>query len=388
MNQVATVDPRLPASVRKLMGLVTPEASNELTGGVTSGFPIISYKGKIWRIRKGGEETMHLDANQQPVPFIDVVLIKANPHPSKIFYDKQYSEGSNEAPRCYSNDGIRPDANVQNPIAQVCAGCPNNAWGSRITDQGKKSRACSDARRMAVVFADDLAHGANDCAKYLLRVPPASLNPLKDYAEKVLNPKGIPFFAVVTRISFDVMATHPQFALRAARFLTDAEADIVAELRDHADVTRILAEAQDFPAVDGTAGNVAQPSVATTATPPAAGKPSPAKPAMRAASDEEAGADLLANIQPAPAPAAAPAAAPKPRKPRAAASVPAPAPVPLQAAVESEEEDDMGGLLASTPSPAPVAAAPAPRRAAPVPAPAPAVSGGGDFDALLDTILG
>lgn len=368
MSALIKVNPKLPAAIQRLVALATPETFNELSGGVTSGFPIISYKGKVWRIRKGGEEELHVDNQQNALPTIDVVLVQANPHPSKIFYDKKFEEGSNESPRCFSNDGLKPDVSVQEPYSSVCASCPNNVWGSRITDNGKKSRACSDARRMAVVFANDLLDNGADCMKLLLRVPPASLNPLKDYAEKVLAPKGIPFFGIVTRIGFDVNAAHPQFTFKASRFLNDDEAEVITSLRNGDDVKRILAEAQEFPA--GAAASDDEPaSQASSAAAPATGTPAAvttapaAKPSkMRAATEEEAGAAV------APTPAAKPkpappsdeiAAAPAPRKAKKSAT-----PAPVVATPETDDDDEP-----------------------PTPSPARASSTAGDFENLLDTIL-
>lgn len=386
MTALIKANPALPAALAKLVELATPEAFSELTTGVTSGFPIISYKGKVWRIRKSGDEQMHVDANGDAMPSIEVVLVQANPHPSKIYYDKQYEEGSNESPRCFSNDGLRPDSGVQDPISKVCASCPMNAWGSRVTPQGKKARACSDARRMAVVFANDLYENGDECQKFLLRVPPASLNPLKDYAEKVLAPKGIPFFGIVTRIGFDVQVAHPQFTFKPARFLNEDEAEAIVALRGSEDVKRILAEAQEFPAAaaasEGESEQPASAGAAPAAAPPpkattaAAGSP---KKTVRAATEEEAGLDAeepaapppparKAAPAPAPQPAPAPAqegvaAAPPPRRKKAAAAA-APRPAPVQAAEEAEEE------------------------AAPAPVPAKAAAAQeGDFGSLLDSIL-
>lgn len=387
MTALIKANPQLPAAIAKLVALATPETMAELSGGVTSGFPILSYKGKVWRIRKGGEEQMHVDDDGNALPTIEVVLVQANPNPSKIFYDKQYEEGSNDTPRCFSNDGLKPDPSVQAPIHSVCASCPNNVWGSRITPQGKKSRACSDARRMAIVFANDLYENGEDCQKFLLRVPPASLNPLKDYAEKVLAPKGIPFFGIVTRIGFDVNAAHPQFTFKPARFVNDEEAEAIAALRGSPDVLRILAEAQEFPAAAAAgaedaseqAGSAAAPAAAPAAqaTTAAAGGTAPKKAAMRPATDEEAGLD-----------AAAPAAAPPPKK---AAAAPAQQPKPAAPAAEE-------GVQAAPP-PKKKAAAAKPAQAAPAPAPAeeeeetPAATPAkgaaapAGFDDLLDSIL-
>lgn len=391
MTALTKANPQLPAAVAKLAALATPETFNELSGGVTSSFPIISYKGKVWRIRKAGEEQMYLDNDGNAMPTIDVVLVQANPLPSKIFYDKPYEEGSNDTPRCFSNDGVKPDPSVQDPISAVCATCPNNVWGSKITPNGKKTRACSDARRMAVVFANDLYENGVNCQKFLLRVPPASLNPLKDYAEKVLAPKGIPFFGIVTRIGFDPQAAHPQLTFKPARFVNDEEAEAIAQLRGSEDIRRILAEAQEFPVAATAAGDVVETSPApapapapaaagsTTAPSPAATTPAARKPAkLRPATEEEIGLAAApppkaAATKPAPAPAPAPAAAPEeplaappPRK-RAAkqspASAPAAAPAPVAAATEEEEETT-------------TAAAPSDETNAPA-----------DFDKLLDSIL-
>lgn len=355
MSTALTTTPdtsKLPAAIRKLLQVAKPEDVNELSGGVTSGFPVISIKGKVWRIRKGGEEVMHLDDQNNAMPTIDVVIVQSNPMPSKIFYDKKFEEGTNESPRCFSNDGLKPDASVANPISPICANCSNNVWGSRITDSGKKSRACSDARRMGVVFINELNEQGVDCPKYLLRVPPASLNPLKDFAEKTLAPKGIPFYAIVTRIGFDPTAAHPQMTFKAARFLSEAEAEAVIALRGSQDIMRILAEAQDFPA--GGTADPAEPSPASSAHAPAVQTPAttpPAakatkKPVLRPASEEEAGADTIPEAAP-PAAAAPPPAAAKP--PKAAKPKPA-APPPVVAATEDEDEIPAAGAPAAKPA--------------------------------------
>lgn len=350
MTALIKANPQLPAAIAKLTALAVASGKSvvdEFTGGVVAGFPILGYKGKVWRIRKGGEETIHMDANKNAIPSVDLVLVAGNPNLSKIYYDKKFEDGTNEAPRCFSNDGVKPDASVQQPISKLCANCPNNVWGSRTTDQGKKARACSDARRMSVVFAQDLSENGDNCAKYLLRVPPASLNPLKDYMEKVLAPKGIPPFAVVTTIGFDVHAAHPQFTFKASRFLNEEEAEAVIKLRDSEDVKRILAESEFSADAAGSGADDSSPAPATVA-----GSATPAAPApttasaggqkkLRPADEEEAGLPPAA-----PPKAAAPAQPvegeimppPAPKKKKAAAA-PAPAPAPVVAVAEEEEEE-------------------------------------------------
>src|SRR3990172_657253 len=231
-----------------LQGLGTPAAFNEFTTGVVSSFPVISYRGKTWRVRKGGDEQVYLNADGEAVQSLDVVLVRSNPQPSKIFYERKYEEGDESRPRCFSANGLKPDPSVEEPINAVCASCPNNQWGSRITDNGTKTRACSDVRRMVVVFKHQIEEIVSGDRKMdeldvlLLRVPPASLNPLKDYVEKILKPKGIPPFVVITRVGFDTDASYQKFTFKAPRFWSEDEANLLTELRDGEGARRILAE--------------------------------------------------------------------------------------------------------------------------------------------------
>ena len=293
----------LPAIFKSQMhGL--KEALSEFSGGVTSGFPILSYRGKVWRVRKGGEEINYVNADGDAVPSVELVLVKSNPLPSKIFYTSKYEEGSNEAPACWSGNGISPDAGVTNPVAKTCAACPKNAWGSRITDQGKKARACSDNRRVAVAFAHELEEKGKEASLYLLRIPPASLNPLKDYAEKVLAPKGVPPFAVVTRVGFDAAASHPQLTFRAAKVVTDEQAEAILELRDSDAVRRILAEAAELAPAEPTADLFDEPApVAAKPTPPPVRKPVVVEEVLEEDEEEEAPPPPKAKKKAAPRPA-------------------------------------------------------------------------------------
>lgn len=366
MGAVVQANVQLPAHIARLAAIATAQLGGELTGGVQEGFGVISYRGKVWRIKKGGVEEMYLNEAGDPMPTIEVVLVQANPSLSKIYYEAGYVEGNTDAPKCFSNLGDVPDPSVQEPQARNCQVCPKAVWGSRISDAGKKLKACQDSRRMAVCFASDLYNNAStpdDVPLYLLRVPPASLNVIKEYQEKQLGPRGIPFFSIVTRIGFDPEATHPQFRLKAARFVNEEESEAIEQLRGCNRAQRILAEAQDHTAgeshgagelTEGTAPEEPEPAPA----PPAKnGAAKPARAAVRPATDEEAGAATLQHAQPAaaapgkgkpaaakPAVAAAPAAA-KPAVAKPAPAKAAPAAQPVQAAaVEPEATGDDGGI--------------------------------------------
>ncbi len=255
---VATPVPGLPAH---LQGHITQEAFDEFAGGVTSSFPIISYRGRTWRIRKGGEEQAYLNMDGEAIQSIEVVLLKSNALPSKVFYEEQFTEGDQSPPRCWSANGLKPDTGVEKPIHPTCASCPNNVWGSKITENDKKTRACSDVRRCAVSFKHQLEEVEagtrlkKDIDVLLLRIPPATLNPLKDYVEKILQPKGVPPYVLITKIGFDVEVAYPKLTFKGLRFLTAVEVELAVELRGGEDARRILNEAlENAPPDDDAAG--------------------------------------------------------------------------------------------------------------------------------------
>jgi hypothetical protein len=220
------------------------QRKNDLAAGVQSGFGHIGYRGKTWSIRHRGEEKpiMRPDGDG-PANSIEVVVLKSSAAVSKIWYEKGFVEGSNASPDCFSTNGVTPDAASTKKQAPTCATCPKNAWGSRITPLGKPGKACSDSKRLAVVPFNDIANEVFG-GPMLLRVPAASLQDLATYGTR-MDQIGFPYFAVGTRISFDPNQAYPKFEFRAIRPLSDAEADLVIEMRESPEVARILAEGID-----------------------------------------------------------------------------------------------------------------------------------------------
>ena len=153
---------------------------SDLTAGAGVGFAVLTYRGKVWRVvHKGTEHTLKTK-DGDPIPSVRVVILRANQNLSKIFYKKAYKEGDNEAPDCYSMDGERPDSSIKEPQSKTCAACPQAAWGSKISDDGRELKACQDSRRLAVVPCNDIANEMFG-GPMLLRVPAASLANLVSY---------------------------------------------------------------------------------------------------------------------------------------------------------------------------------------------------------------
>lgn len=264
---------------------------DDLTAGVNGGFAVVSFRGSKWRIKYQGEESPVLNADGDPVSTLEVVLLKANKHISKNYYEQGYTEGAADSPTCFSLDGINPDPSVQQPIAASCAKCPKNVFGSRITDNGKKAKACADNRRVAVAPLWDLRNESFG-GPMLLRVPVASLPDLKMFGE-TLKKRGYPYNAVAVRLGFDLDVAYPKLTFRAIRPLTDDEAAIVLEHLQGDKIERVLSTAVEIPAAEGEEAQppvddvfeqppqqpAAKPAAKPVATKPVTAKPAAAKPA-------------------------------------------------------------------------------------------------------------
>jgi hypothetical protein len=291
----------VPAHIARLFG----DSNEDLTANVSSGgFPVISYKGKVWHVARGGERTLVTNADGEPRSSIDVVILKGNPNISKIYYAGGYQEGSSDKPTCYSNNGIEPEADAVAQQATKCAICPHNMWGSRITESGAKGKECSDSRRLAVAPMADLEN------PMLLRIPAATLKDLTEYAN-MLNRRRAAYNAVVTRIGFDHTVAYQKLTFKPIRFLTEEEAATVVEVLDRDVIQNILGMAPTTKVVELPA-----PAQEAMDTAPDAAQTTPSRSAQAAskftASAEEIDAVFEEAVSPAPAPTPPPTRAPEP----------------------------------------------------------------------------
>jgi len=233
--QGRALDPAFQAST------VNPE---DISAGISSAFSIVSIRGKVFRIKYRGEEyPVVTPGTAHPAPNIDVVLVKASQAISKIWYEQTFTEGSREAPDCFSTNGVNPDASSAKKQAQFCATCPQNLWGSK-TVNGKALKACQDTKRLAVVPLGDLKNESFG-GPMLLRVPPASLQDLSAYADLMVQ-WGQTYFSVGTQITFDIDTAHPKLVFTPMMPLTGEQARLVVELQDHPQVKRMLTEAVEY----------------------------------------------------------------------------------------------------------------------------------------------
>lgn len=408
------------------------KASSELSGGITGGFGVVGYRGKVWRIKyQGNEQAVERQSPagnfREPVPAIPVVIIAATPHITKTFYENGYVEGSNSPPDCASSNGVVPDATVPKKQANLCATCPHNQFGSRTSQDGKgRGKACADAKRLAVVPSGDILNEAMG-GPMLLRIPAASLSELQKYAGE-LERQGLPFFAVGTWLRFDGDDAYPKILFSGERVLSDDEFTVIEQYRDGEQVKRILnsidvdgaapaaepapvAETPMFSATmpgDTAPAPAAQPApqptpapVAQPATVTQAETPDQMRARIRAEMEAEARAEAEAAAK-AQAEARAKAEAQARAEAEAAAKAslpPAETEAEMRARIKAEMLAEAQGA-AQTPAPvAQAAPTPAPQAevAQPTPQPAPAaaeasvapgaVSADGDFTSYLDDLM-
>lgn len=334
MSNLIPTNVKIPAHLAARVGQPSILAQS-MSGGLsmTEGYPRISIKGSRFRIIEEGTESV-LDSTT-----LEVVVVGANPRLSKTFYAKEWSKDAEPAaPDCSSLDGISPDADVTSPQNDVCATCPNNAWGSKVTANGQQVKACSDQKRLAVVSADD-----PNGPVYLLQVTPAALKGLNQY-QKELSSRGIPPEIVKTRVSFDTDASFPKLKFGFGGFLDEAIQEAVDELFGSERVKEITGEARPAPVKE--AAPIPRKAPVREAPP----KITPAKATPAASMFEEEEEEEVA---------------------------PAPAPVAKRG---------FGGKSQAAPAPAPVAKAAKPVKAAPKAEVTPASSLADEIAALIGEV--
>ena len=212
------------------------ETAKALTGGgVGTSSKRISIKGGVFRLLAGGKEIASIDER-----FLDVIIVRAAPKVSRIFYAKSYDGDNITGPDCWSNDGERPEASAENKQATTCMSCPQNIAGS---GQGN-SRACRYQQRLAVVLENNIE---GDILQ--LTLPATSVfgkedgdkRPLQAFARNLAlqNPPISPEM-IVTRMKFDTKAEAPKLHFAPSRWLTDEEYAIVKTQGDSDEAKRAV----------------------------------------------------------------------------------------------------------------------------------------------------
>ena len=231
------------------------DTAKALMGGTINTSRRISIKGGVFRIVAGGKEIASIDDRS-----LDVIVVKAAPKVSRIFYAKSYDGDNITGPDCWSNDGEMPDASIKAPQAQTCMSCKQNVAGS---GQGN-SRACRYQQRLAVMLADN----PDDVLQ--LTLPATSIfgkeegdkRPLQAYVKHLdLASPPVDIEKIVTQMKFDTKAEAPKLLFAPVRWLTNVEYELAK------------AKAQTQEALDAVRMTVAQVDGVKPQAPALAGSP-------------------------------------------------------------------------------------------------------------------
>lgn len=264
---------------------VADETTKDIAG--SSGGKQISIKGGVWRMVVGGEEVAKNEDRS-----MNLVVIASGKGVARTFYAEKYEEGKDIKPACWSAEGDKPNAEVENPQSSSCATCPQNIEGS---GEGK-SRACRYSKRLAVALENDI--GGNI---YRLQVPAKSYfgkadgdkMPLQAFG-KFLAGHGIPITGIVTEARFDTNEAVPVLKFRAVRPLTRDEWETAKQQSQTEDAK----QAVEFRMVVGKGKGESQPAL------PQAFKEAAPAPKAQA---EDVSEPTKREAKPKAAPAAAPA---------------------------------------------------------------------------------
>ena len=214
------------------------DATNALAGTGEGGLGArrISIKGGVFREFIGGKEYRVSEERS-----MNVVIIKAAPKVSRIYYAGSYTEGEAVSPTCWSSDSQRPDEKVkaENKQAATCLNCPQNIKGSGQGD----SRACRYQQRLAVVLDGEV----DKEEVYQLVLPPTSVFgdgekgklPLQAYARHLKN-HGTPITGVVTEMRFDTASPTPKLIFKPVRPVTEEEFEVIQTLKDSSEATAAI----------------------------------------------------------------------------------------------------------------------------------------------------
>lgn len=279
--------------------------AESLADGIGSSYGIVGYKGKVWSLRLRGESYNFVRADDgSPAAFLDVIVLRSPSYKSKSYYPPgTFSDGAiGTRPTCAALNGETPDADILEPQATACATCPRNVF--KVNAEGRKTRDCSDYKRLAVLILPSQTKallGAALMEPVFLRVPAASLNDLALLGEAMAQ-QGFHYSSFITRIGFNPDKPHPQMTFRALQPLTDKEAPLVLPMRDDATAIRITGEGE----TGKVRAAIAAPIVTTTGGSPDVAAQAAALAAAQAEAVRAAAAKAQAEAQ---AKAAAEAAA-------------------------------------------------------------------------------
>lgn len=220
MSALVPTNMQLPAHLASRIGQPSAVASDMTAGMGGANFKRVSIRGGRFRIRDGSVEQV------LPGDTLRAVIVGATPNTSKTFFKGSYDpDVKDKKPDCYSDDGVRPAADAEDPQSQLCATCEQNVWGSKMVGD-KRMKACADQKKLAIISADD---HSGEPELYQFTVTPAALTDFRTYGN-MLQSKGYPPEYVITELYFDTKEAYPKIQFRAVGFVDEDMVPTINEL--------------------------------------------------------------------------------------------------------------------------------------------------------------
>ena len=187
-------------------------------------------------LEKDADPFLIVGEDNKPVDYIDVVILGGNPGEYRTFYEGKYDPKAQEkaAPICWSATGAKPHPRSEKPQAKTCADCPHNVWGSRITENGGKARACGSSKRILAVSAAAIGGPV-----YMMNCAYQASTNLTKYT-KHLDKMGYPLPAVVTRVGLDEDSTVPVLTFKEVSGLSEQQLNTIVARLDEDDVAEFM----------------------------------------------------------------------------------------------------------------------------------------------------
>lgn len=234
--------------------------------------PTLSFEGKVWSVTMNGEKKQlmrkNAEGDDEPVSVMRVVVVGAAPSRGRAYYEGTYDPTKVGRPLCWSHDGQRPAADVEQPRGTTCKECPMAAKGSRVTDQGKTAVACSQHRLIAVVPAlpGDVEYPVLRMKLAITSDYDANSTALaaerwfawQQYQDFLRNHKVTHTAKVVTKMRFDPNVAYPKILFSPDRLVTQEEwtgrikEQVIAESTKDLVSGKIPGEVAALPLIDST----------------------------------------------------------------------------------------------------------------------------------------